>query len=100
MSKFGDIIGSDIPVLIDFYNHTSQEDAALKTMTLLKDVATEFMGKAKVVKIDINQNSELVNALRIKTSPTYIVYKNDEMLWRQSGSLDAKTLIEILGEFV
>ncbi|PID67874.1 MAG: thiol reductase thioredoxin [Flavobacteriia bacterium] len=100
MSKFGDIIGSDIPVLIDFYHFTAQEDIESKVMNTLKDVATTFMGKARVVKIDIGKNAELVKALRIKTSPTYIVYKNNEMLWRQSGSMDAQALIDILNEFV
>lgn len=100
MSKFGDIISSDVPVLIDFYAHNHQPDMEDKNLSLLKDVATGISGKAKVIKIDINKNEELVSALRIKTSPTYFVYKNTEMLWRQSGTMDAKALVDVLEQFV
>lgn len=67
---------------------------------VLKDVAAALGDKAKVIKIDIEKNKSLGEALRIKGLPTLIIYRNGEMKWRQSGELDANTLISRVKEFV
>jgi thioredoxin 1 len=99
MSKFGELVNSSIPVLIDFYSNwdETQEEQAL---SVLKEVAIALGDKAKVVKIDIGKNETLAKALRIKNDPTFIIYKETEMKWRQSGNLDANSLIETLTQFV
>lgn len=98
MAKFGEIISSETPTLIDFFNE-SNEDTQI-TQNILRDVAAALGDKAKVVKIDINKNDKLVDALRIKGTPTFIIYKNSEMKWRQSGEQDANTLINLVEQFV
>jgi thioredoxin 1 len=41
-----------------------------------------------------------VQALRIKENPTFIIYKNSEMKWRQSGEQDAATLIDLVEQYI
>jgi thioredoxin 1 len=53
-----------------------------------------------VVKIDVAKNETLAAALRIKGNPTYIIYKNGEMKWRQTGQQDANTLISLVEQYV
>ncbi|MDG1729337.1 MAG: thioredoxin family protein [Algibacter sp.] len=97
MSKFGELIDVEIPVLLDFYTEWSNQS---KTMHLiLRDVAAALGDKAKVIKIDVEKNQELAEALRVKTLPTLIIYKDGEMKWRQSGEQDANTLISIIQEY-
>ncbi|NNK27967.1 MAG: thioredoxin family protein, partial [Flavobacteriaceae bacterium] len=67
---------------------------------VLRDVAAALGDKAKVIKIDVDKNKELSEALRVKGLPTLIIYKNGEMKWRQSGEQDANTLIGILQEYI
>ena len=67
---------------------------------VLKDVAAALGDKGKVIKIDVDKNQELSQALRIKGLPTLIIYKKGEMMWRQSGELDANTLLGIISEYV
>jgi thioredoxin 1 len=98
MTKFGDLIGSDIPVLIDFFAEWEEDAADLHSM--LRDVAAALGDKAKVIKIDIEKNETLANALRIKGNPTFIIYKDGEMKWRQSGVQDANTLISLVQQYV
>ncbi len=99
MSKFGELVQSEVPVLIDFYADwdESQENYATST---LREVAAALGDKAKVIKIDIEKNDALAKALRIKSNPTYIIYKDSEMKWRQSGNQDAHTLISLVQQFV
>jgi thioredoxin 1 len=98
MSKFGDLIDLEIPVLFNFY--AEWNDASLSMTPVLKDVAAALGDKGKVIKIDVDKNQELSQALRIKGLPTLIIYKKGEMMWRQSGELDANTLLGILSEYV
>lgn len=97
MSKFGELIQSDVPVLIDFY--TQWNESSLAMDPVVRDVAAALGDKAKVIKIDIDQNKHLADALRIKGLPTLIIYKNGEMVWRQSGELDANTIIGLIQQF-
>ncbi|UMB53432.1 thioredoxin family protein [Lutibacter sp. A64] len=98
MTKFGELISSEIPVLIDFY--AEWEDDSDNLHSVLRDVAAALGDKAKVIKIDIEKNEILANALRIKGNPTFIIYKDGEMKWRQSGDQDANSLITLVQQYV
>lgn len=98
MSKFGELIDVDIPVLLDFYTEWNDQSEAMHL--ILRDVAAALGDKAKVIKIDVEKNEELAEALRVKTLPTLIIYKDGEMKWRQSGEQDANTLIGIIQQYV
>ena len=98
MSKFGEIIDVDIPVLLEFFTEWNQQSTAMHPV--LRDVAAALGDKAKVIKIDVDKNKELAEALRVKGLPTLIIYKGGEMKWRHSGEKDADTLIGILQEYI
>ncbi len=96
MSKFGELISTQVPVLIDFY--TDWNESSLSMHPVIKDVAAALGDKAKVIKIDVDKNQELAEALRIKGLPTLMIYKNGQMIWRQSGELDANSIISLVRE--
>lgn len=91
MSKFGEIIDLDVPVLLNFFTEWD-EDCQL-VHPVLKDVAAAIGDKAKVIKIDVDKNQELAEALRIKSLPTFVIYKSGEMVWRQSGFMEAAEIL-------
>lgn len=97
MSKFGEIIDVEIPVLLDFFTVDEQSN---DMHAVLRDVAAALGNKAKVIKIDVEKNQELAEALRVRGLPTLIIYKNGEMKWRQAGEQDANTLIGLIQEYV
>ena len=98
MSKFGELIDLNIPVLLDFYTESNEDSKAMNPV--LREVAASMGNKVKVIKIDVDKNSQLAEALRVKTLPTLMIYKSGEMKWRQSGEQDAATLVGILKEYV
>ncbi len=99
MAKFGELINSNIPVLIDFYNEWegTQKESIHE---ILRDVAAALGDKATVIKIDVTKNNILVDALRVKGVPTYIIYKNGQMKWRHSGDQSANTLIGLVEKYI
>ena len=98
MSKFGELIDSELPILLDFY--TDWNESSTSMHPVLKDVAAAIGDKGKVIKINVDKNNELAQALRIKGLPTLMIYKSGEMVWRQTGEQDANTLIGLMKDFI
>ena len=98
MSKFGELIDSETPILLDFY--TDWNESSTSMHPVLKDVAAAIGEKGKIIKINIDKNNELAQALRIKGLTTLMIYKSGDMVWRQSGEQDADTLINLMNEFI
>jgi thioredoxin 1 len=93
-----ELIETRVPVLLDFY--ADWDDACKGMHPVLRDVAAALGDKARVIKIDVDKNEALAEALRVKGLPTLMIYKNGEMKWRQSGEQDANTLIGLVKEYV
>ena len=98
MSKFGELLDEKIPILLAFFR--SQESESQDMNPVLKDVAAALGDKGKVIKIDVDKNQQLSEALRVKVLPTLMIYKFSEMVWRQSGEQDANTLIGLMKDFI
>lgn len=97
MAKFGEIVSEEKPVLVDFFVDLNEEN---EDEQVLRDVAAALGDKAKVVKIDIQKNEALADALKVKANPTFMLYKSGEMLWRESGHKDANALISTVQRYV
>lgn len=98
MSKFGELISANVPVLLNFFTDWNEDSVSMHEV--LRNVAAAMGDGAKVIKIDVDKNPELSEALRIKGLPTCIIYKGGEMKWRQSGLQEDTTLITLLKQYV
>ncbi len=97
MSKFGELISANVPVLFNFFTDWNEDSTSMHPV--LRDVAAALGDRAKIIKINVDKNPELSEALRIKGLPTMIIYKNGEMKWRQSGPQDGNSLITLLKQY-
>lgn len=93
MTKFGDLIKADVPVLIYFF--AAWNEGSLSMHPVIHEVAAEMGDKLRVVKINVEKNNELMESLRIKQVPTFMLYRNGAMIWRQTGAMDANSLIGV-----
>ena len=95
MEKFNDIINGSHITLVDFF---ATWCGPCKTMhPILEQLKDELGDSIRIIKLDIDKNGNLADAYRIQSVPTLMLFRNGEMLWRQSGAMclgNLKNLIQ------
>lgn len=96
MAKFRELIDLEVPVLISFYN---AENKTTALSAALNAVAQEMGKRVKVVKMDTAKNRQLTEVLKVRELPALVLYKNGEMVWRNNGYQDVRTLISVIESY-
>ena len=92
MSKFNSLINSEIPVLVDVYASWCKPCEVLSP--ILKEIKSQYGSSLKIIKIDIDKNSQIANKFSIKGVPTLILFKNGNLVWRKAGLTPKENIIQ------
>ena len=94
MSTFQEIIKGEIPVLVDFY---AEWCAPCKTMNpILKKIKKNMGDNLKIIKINVDNNQQVASKFQVRGIPTFILFKNSEVKWRQSGIIEEKNFLDTI----
>jgi thioredoxin 1 len=71
------VLKSEVPVLVDFYADWCGPCHAIAPT--IEDLANEFDGKIKFVKVDVDANQEVASRYEIMSIPTVMLFENGKV---------------------
>lgn len=95
MRKFEELINNTAePVLVDFY---ATWCGPCKMMhPVLENVKARVGDKARIVKIDVDEQQDLAMQYAIQAVPTLMLFKGGQPVWRQSGVVQSNELVALI----
>ena len=91
-----EVLESDIPVLVDFW--ASWCGPCRMVSPLIDELAEAYAGKAKVGKVNVDDEGALAVSYNVMTIPTVMIFKNGEVVERVSGAYPKEHYEEMLGK--
>lgn len=89
-----EVISNDQPVLVDFWATWCPPCRAIAPS--IEELATEYEGRAKVVKVDVDQNPELAAEFGIRSIPSILYFKDGKVVDTLLGAVPKRTLADKL----
>ena len=72
-----DVLGSEIPVVVDFF--ATWCGPCRMMAPVIEELAEEYDGKVKIGKLDVDENSDIAARYGVMSIPTIILFKDGEI---------------------
>ena len=92
--KFNEIINSETPTLVDFFAEWCGPCKSMKP--ILDDLKSKIGDKAKIIKVDIDKNTNAAQIYNIRSVPTLLLFKGGKIIWQRSGVVQTNELVNII----
>ena len=90
MENFNDIINGNQLTLVDFF--ATWCGPCKQMHPVLEQLKASEGENLRIIKLDVDKNESLASAYRIQSVPTLMLFRNGELLWRQSGAMSLADL--------
>ena len=89
-----EVYEAEMPVLVDFYADWCGPCKAMGP--IVEDLASEYVGKVKVGKVNVDENQELAMKYSVMSIPTFLVFKGEDVVARTMGMQDKAALVKAM----
>ncbi|MDB0047050.1 thioredoxin TrxA [Porticoccaceae bacterium] len=89
-----DVLQSDIPALVDFW--AAWCGPCKMIAPLLDELSTEYAGRVKICKVDVDTSPETAAKFNVRGIPTLLVFKNGTVEATKVGALSKAQLVEFV----
>lgn len=89
-----EVLDADVPVLVDFWAPWCGPCRIVGPV--VEELATEFAGRAKVVKVNTDESQGIAGAYGIMSIPTLAIFKGGKPVDGVVGAVPKKILKELL----
>ncbi len=88
------VLKSEIPALVDFW---AAWCGPCRTVgPVVEELASEYAGKVKVAKLNVDENKETPARYEVRGIPTLMLFKNGEVVDRIVGAVPKSRIKELL----
>ncbi|MDP4764232.1 MAG: thioredoxin domain-containing protein, partial [Salibacteraceae bacterium] len=67
---------------------------------VLEKVRQKMGSQIQIVKINVDKNKAMASAQNVRSIPTLILYQNGKPVWRKSGLVTARDIVDALKKYV
>ena len=93
-----EVLNASVPVLVDFY---ADWCGPCKMMSpALDKISEEYAGKAKVVKINVDENPEVAQQYGVMSIPNFKFFKGGQVVDEALGAMPATALTNKLDQLL
>lgn len=93
-----DVLGSDKPVLIDFWAEWCGPCRMIAPS--VEAVAEQYQGKAAVYKMNVDENMNVPQQYGIRGIPTLIVFKGGQEQERIVGAVTREAIAKVVDKYI
>ncbi|MDP3912863.1 MAG: thioredoxin domain-containing protein [Bacteroidota bacterium] len=95
---FSKLLQANKLVLVDFHAVWCAPCKAMKP--IIDKVSTDFKGKAKVEKVDVENNKVITAAYQVQTVPGFVLFKDGKKVWIHTGIISYDDLAVVIKKYL
>lgn len=97
-ASFQELIKGSQPVLVDFFATWCQP--CKMQAPFLEQLSAELNDRVRIIKIDVDKNPQIAQQYQIQGVPTLAIFKQGQMVWRNSGVHNKQQLLQVITPFL
>ena len=92
------VLKSDVPVLVDFWAEWCGPCKMIAPS--IEQLATEYEGKARVFKVDVDHNGDIASQYGIMSIPALLVFKGGKVVDQMVGAAPKAAIADLLNRAI